>query len=177
MGRQGRTLAMDCSNGESLSPRDLPVPWLIMDSYAQADPSGGDGAQYYRAARMYNSGVVDPSGDLGNGCCTHCYGTSGQISRSCFDVLLTMLLPTASDIANRLRGWVDAPSLCTLDDAGDTDTSTNSSILSDPAATTTMLGEWTSTTVAAVATSTDNTGQWSASEADDGQWSQWSPQS
>ena len=49
---------------------------------------------YYRAARMYNSGSVDPSGDLGLGVATHCY---------------------ASDIANRLMGWVFAPTACTLD--------------------------------------------------------------
>jgi hypothetical protein len=35
----------------------------------------GDGAEkFYRAARFYNSGAVDSSGDLGKGCCTHCYG-------------------------------------------------------------------------------------------------------
>lgn len=49
---------------------------------------------YYRAARVYNSGLVDESGDLGKGTATHCY---------------------ASDIANRLVGWVDAPTKCTLD--------------------------------------------------------------
>ena len=50
---------------------------------------------YYRTARVYNSGAVDPSGDLGKGSATHCY---------------------ASDIANRMVGWVDSPSRCTLDD-------------------------------------------------------------
>lgn len=43
-----------------------------------------DVSRYYRAARVYNSGSVDPSGDLGRGVATHCY---------------------ASDVANRLRGW------------------------------------------------------------------------
>jgi len=51
---------------------------------------------YYRAARMYNSGSIDPSGNLGSGGSTHCY---------------------ASDIANRLTGWVFAPSACILDAA------------------------------------------------------------
>ena len=57
--------------------------------------SGYTGAQaFYRAARAYNSGSVDGSGDLGRGVATHCY---------------------ASDIANRLTGWVKAQSQCTLD--------------------------------------------------------------
>jgi hypothetical protein len=43
---------------------------------------------------MYNGGSVDPSGDLGKGCCTKCY---------------------ASDIANRLMGWVKANHNCPLD--------------------------------------------------------------
>lgn len=50
---------------------------------------------YYRAARLYNSGAIDPSGDLEKGGSEHCY---------------------ASDIANRLMGWTDAQSRCTLDD-------------------------------------------------------------
>ncbi|KXL43511.1 hypothetical protein M433DRAFT_155821 [Acidomyces richmondensis BFW] len=55
----------------------------------------GTGAtKFYQAARMYNSGAIAPSGDLGQGCCTHCY---------------------ASDVANRLTGWVKAANKCTLD--------------------------------------------------------------
>ena len=50
---------------------------------------------HYRAARLYNSGEIDESGDLGKGSATHCY---------------------SSDIANRLTGWTDSPKLCTLDD-------------------------------------------------------------
>jgi hypothetical protein len=65
------------------------------DINAQATVDGVEYAQaYYRAARFYNSGEIDPSGDLGKGSATHCY---------------------ASDIANRLTGWTDAPSACTLD--------------------------------------------------------------
>jgi len=52
-----------------------------------------DVSQFYRAARMYNSGSIDSSGDLGKGGATKCY---------------------ASDIANRLTGWVNAPHDCTL---------------------------------------------------------------
>ena len=55
----------------------------------------GTGAQaFYQAARMYNSGSIAPSGDLGQGIATHCYAT---------------------DVVNRLQGWVKAPSMCTLD--------------------------------------------------------------
>ncbi|RMY58128.1 hypothetical protein D0863_12368, partial [Hortaea werneckii] len=52
-----------------------------------------DVSRFYRAARAYNGGSVDPSGDLGRGCCTLCY---------------------ASDVANRLTGWVNAPHTCNL---------------------------------------------------------------
>ncbi|CAG8098457.1 unnamed protein product [Penicillium salamii] len=46
--------------------------------------TGEDATKYYRAARTYNSGSVDSSGNLGQGGATHCY---------------------ASDIANRVGGW------------------------------------------------------------------------
>ncbi|OCT53794.1 putative exo-beta- -glucanase protein [Cladophialophora carrionii] len=66
-----------------------------LDINAQATVDGVEYAQaYYRAARLYNSGAIDPSGDLEKGSATHCY---------------------ASDIANRLTGWTDAPSACTFD--------------------------------------------------------------
>ena len=55
---------------------------------------GNDVSAFYKAARIYNSGSIDASGDLGAGIATHCY---------------------ASDVANRLTGWVSAPSGCTLD--------------------------------------------------------------
>ncbi|KAJ9133260.1 Glycoside hydrolase [Pleurostoma richardsiae] len=54
-----------------------------------------DDADFYRAARIYNSGSVDSSGRLEAGIATHCY---------------------ASDIANRLTGWVYASHGCTCDD-------------------------------------------------------------
>ncbi|KAI4254434.1 MAG: hypothetical protein LQ352_003105 [Teloschistes flavicans] len=51
-----------------------------------------DGAsRWYRTSRIYNSGSVDPSGDLGLGVATHCY---------------------ASDVANRLTGWSLAEDRC-----------------------------------------------------------------
>ncbi|KAL4913991.1 hypothetical protein BDW62DRAFT_191410 [Aspergillus aurantiobrunneus] len=52
---------------------------------------GSDGPAHYIAARIYNSGSVDPSGNLGRGIATHCY---------------------SSDIANRLTGWATGPSSC-----------------------------------------------------------------
>ncbi|KAL1961818.1 hypothetical protein VTN77DRAFT_1030 [Rasamsonia byssochlamydoides] len=55
----------------------------------------GQGAQaFYQAARIYNSGSIAASGNLQDGIATHCY---------------------ASDIANRLTGWVLAPHGCSLD--------------------------------------------------------------
>ena len=66
------------------------------DINAQADVKNvGYAEAYYRAARLYNSGAIDDSGDLGKGSATHCY---------------------ASDLANRLVGWTDSESACTLDD-------------------------------------------------------------
>lgn len=57
---------------------------------------GNDVSAFYKAARIYNSGSIDASGDLGKGIATHCY---------------------ASDVANRLTGWVNAATGCTLDPA------------------------------------------------------------
>jgi hypothetical protein len=53
-----------------------------------------DDSKYYKAARLYNSGSIAASGDLGQGIATHCY---------------------SSDVANRLTGWVTAEKTCTLD--------------------------------------------------------------
>ena len=50
-----------------------------------------DASMYYKAARLYNSGSIDSSGNLGAGIATHCY---------------------ASDVANRLIGWASGPSAC-----------------------------------------------------------------
>ncbi|MCJ1266691.1 hypothetical protein MMC22_006576 [Lobaria immixta] len=64
------------------------------DGLAQCiNESNDSGAvAFYKAARIYNSGSIDPSGDLCLGIATHCY---------------------ASDIANRLTGWTRAPHACT----------------------------------------------------------------
>lgn len=64
---------------------------------SQQEPaSSASGAQkWYITARLYNSGSVSASdGDLAEGGATPCY---------------------ASDMANRLVGWVDGTSQCTLD--------------------------------------------------------------
>ena len=68
------------------------------DGLAQCLNEAGtsDVSAFYRAARLYNSGSIAASGDLGQGVATHCY---------------------ASDIANRLTGWVQYPHNCTLDGA------------------------------------------------------------
>ncbi|KAL8791131.1 MAG: hypothetical protein Q9195_006028 [Heterodermia aff. obscurata] len=68
------------------------------DGLAQAlnQAKVGDVSAFYKAARIYDSGSVDASGDLGKGIATHCY---------------------SSDIANRLTGWVTAKTACTLDPA------------------------------------------------------------
>lgn len=68
------------------------------DGLAQCLNEAGtsDVSVFYRAARLYNSGSIAASGDLGQGVATHCY---------------------ASDIANRLTGWVRYPHNCTLDGA------------------------------------------------------------
>ena len=58
---------------------------------------GSDAQAYYKAARIYNSGSLDPSGNLGLGIATHCYAT---------------------DITNRLRGWAGDQTPCREDTIG-----------------------------------------------------------
>jgi hypothetical protein len=67
------------------------------DGLAQCINESGLGtdADFYRAARLYNSGGIDGSGNLQAGIATHCY---------------------SSDIANRLTGWVTADHGCSCDD-------------------------------------------------------------
>lgn len=95
-----------CNNGKTQKP----CPGETITQMVQEGTGGttwGDGlaqclnqagtsdvSAFYRAARKYNSGSIDDSGDLGKGIATHCY---------------------ASDIANRLTGWVQYPRNCTLD--------------------------------------------------------------
>jgi hypothetical protein len=68
------------------------------DGLAQllAQAPGNSNSKYYAAARMYNSGSIASTGVLEQGIATHCY---------------------ASNIANRLLGWINAKSTCTLDGA------------------------------------------------------------
>ncbi|EMC91759.1 hypothetical protein BAUCODRAFT_49760, partial [Baudoinia panamericana UAMH 10762] len=58
-----------------------------------SEANASDVSKYYKAARIYNSGSIASSGLLQDGIATHCY---------------------ASDIANRLTGWVNAATTCTL---------------------------------------------------------------
>lgn len=92
---------MQSHNGSSYSPSQPrhSIYKMIHDG-TQGTPYGDGLVQnlnkygnVYKAARGYNSGSIAPSGDLSdaNGA-TACY---------------------VSDIANRLTGWVDAPSSCT----------------------------------------------------------------
>ena len=60
----------------------------------QVGSGSSDVQVYYRAARYYNAGFLDKSGDLGAAGATRCY---------------------ASDVANRLIGWTTSPRTCTLD--------------------------------------------------------------
>lgn len=82
--REGTAGTAGASGGEGLAQ--------VINRAVKEGASGSKA--FYRAARLYNSGSVHPSGCLEKGIATHCY---------------------ASDIANRLTGWVSAPSHCTFD--------------------------------------------------------------
>jgi hypothetical protein len=98
--------AGSCNDGGNLQ---IPCPQSEIHQMVQDGVAGtptGDGLQqlfahaagetaqkYYRAARMYNSGSLDASGSLGRGGATACY---------------------CSDIANRMLGWSQGPSQCTV---------------------------------------------------------------
>ena len=100
---QSHNGAGSCNNGGVQNPcPSSEITQMIEDG--TAGTSSGDGLQqllaqapgsgvtkYYQAARMYNSGSIDPSGNLGAGIATHCY---------------------VSDIANRLLGWTSGSSGC-----------------------------------------------------------------
>jgi len=60
---------------------------------ALASESSSDASEYYKAARIYNSGSIASDGLLQDGIATHCY---------------------SSDIANRLLGWSKDPSGCSI---------------------------------------------------------------
>ncbi|CAI6264457.1 unnamed protein product [Periconia digitata] len=65
---------------------------LVVESGAQ------DVSKYYKALVLYNSGVLPPSGNLGQGRSTRCY---------------------ASDLANRLTGWTGIGRTCDPNTIGD----------------------------------------------------------
>ncbi|KAG4026814.1 hypothetical protein MFRU_036g00470 [Monilinia fructicola] len=65
-----------------------------------------DVSKYYKAARIYNSGSIASTGNLGQGVATHCY---------------------ASDVANRLSGWYSIASPCDASTIGSLDGSPVSS--------------------------------------------------
>lgn len=69
---------------------------------AIAQSNANDVSKYYKGARIYNSGSVDGSGNLGAGIATHCYAT---------------------DIANRVTGVVFASSPCNEETIGSLQTS------------------------------------------------------
>ena len=99
-----------CNNGEDDGVLN-PCPRKMIERMVQDGTGGtdwGDGlaqcinnaksndvSAFYRAARIYNSGSVGKSGNLEDGVATHCY---------------------ASDVANRLTGWVTYEHDCNLDD-------------------------------------------------------------
>ncbi|KAF2159596.1 hypothetical protein M409DRAFT_70911 [Zasmidium cellare ATCC 36951] len=101
-----------CNSGSATAPADVktPCPASTIKSmieqgtmgttpggmsltYALKQSGATDVSKYYKAARIYNSGLIASSGLLQDGVATHCY---------------------ASDIANRLLGWSLGPSKCTL---------------------------------------------------------------
>ena len=98
--------AGSCNNGTGLQ---VPCPESEIHQMVEDGVAGtqsGDGLQqllaqatgeaaqkYYRTARTYNSGSLDASGSLGRGGATACY---------------------CSDIANRLLGWSQGTSQCSV---------------------------------------------------------------
>ncbi|KAL1617668.1 hypothetical protein SLS54_007672 [Diplodia seriata] len=106
---------MQCHSGDGTCANTNPCPNSIITQMVREGTAGtnkGDGlaqvinqAQktfqntnpdarvYYAAAKYYNGGSIPPSNNLEDGCCTKCY---------------------SSDIANRLTGWISAPSNCNL---------------------------------------------------------------
>lgn len=105
-----------------------------------------DVSKYYKAARIYNSGSIAASGNLGDGIATHCY---------------------ASDIANRLIGWADGQRACSESTIGgmggsatgngntNDNNNDNTPTTTQPAATNTATA---TATAAATATATTTTG-------------------
>ncbi|KAF7115470.1 hypothetical protein CNMCM5793_002428 [Aspergillus hiratsukae] len=144
-----------CNNGSPMTPCPASqITQMITDGTAGtaagdglqqclAQAGGaGDVASYYRAARIYNSGSIAATENLGQGIATHCY---------------------ASDIANRLTGWATGPSSCDPNTIGEL-TSAVGSILgagagsgSDSAPTTTAPATTILPTTASTSTSSTTT--------------------
>jgi len=91
-----------CNDGTVINPcPDATIAQMIAEgagigmevglSIGIAQTGVSDVSKYYKAARIYNSGSIASSGNLGQGIATHCY---------------------VSDIANRLLGWVEGGSTC-----------------------------------------------------------------
>lgn len=93
-----------CNSGSSVQNPCPKSQMVQMISDGTAGTATGDGLQqclaksgasdvskYYKAARIYNSGSLDASGNLGQGVATHCYAT---------------------DVANRLTGWSSGTTSC-----------------------------------------------------------------
>ena len=76
-------MILDGTNGTETSDGLLQL--LEKPDASGREANSSDVSRFYRAARWYNGGGIDPSGDLGKGCCTASF---------------------ASDIANRLTGWI-----------------------------------------------------------------------
>ncbi|KKK15187.1 hypothetical protein P175DRAFT_0484891 [Aspergillus ochraceoroseus IBT 24754] len=112
-----------------------------------AKATGTGVTAYYQAARLYNSGSISSTGNLGQGIATHCY---------------------VSDIANRLTGWSSGASSCDAETIGELtsavssafsenaglgdSTTTSSSSTTVAAATTTVAATTTTTTTVATTT-------------------------
>ncbi|KAJ5673979.1 hypothetical protein N7462_009418 [Penicillium macrosclerotiorum] len=94
---------------------------------------GTDATAYYKAARCYNSGSVDSSGNLGAGGATHCY---------------------VSDVANRLLGWSEGTSSCDPDTIGSL---TGSSWTGSSSSGSSGSSSGTASTATSTATSTSST--------------------
>ncbi|KAL3472387.1 hypothetical protein BJX99DRAFT_235667 [Aspergillus californicus] len=157
-----------CNNGEVLDPCPAEqITQMIKDGTAGTsdgdglkaclEQAGGDDVSaFYRAARIYNSGSIAASGNLGQGIATHCY---------------------SSDVANRLTGWNTGASSCEPNTIGslnsaltsifrfgsstdsgssDTDTTSSSATESEPTSTAapTETETATSTSTTTEATST-----------------------
>ena len=70
---------------------------------------------FYIAARLYNSGSVDPSGNLQAGIATHCYSSdiANRLTVRFYPPPEWLVLSTSTDIL--FQGWVFAQHTCPYD--------------------------------------------------------------